>query len=101
MDELDRPIDAEQLRTLARQHIKASQTYYSESLVPKGREADFPNIVFNEQVMRAVMGETKEINMAALSLLKKEQSRSSKPNDDDQATITQTMHLIAGIQNRL
>ena len=68
--------------------------------MPKGREADFPNIVFNEQVMRAVMGETKEINMAALSLLKKEQSRSLSP-DENQATIAQAMHMIAGVQNRL
>ena len=54
--ELEKPVSVEQLRPLARQHIKACETFVSESKVPKGREADFPNLVFNEQVIKAILG---------------------------------------------
>lgn len=39
------------------------------SMVPEGSEAEFPNLVFNEQVNKAVFGDALEINVAALSLL--------------------------------
>ena len=74
--------------------------------MPKGREADFPNLVFNEQVIKAILGGSKELNVAALSLLKPDpapRDGMGSPGTDDleSANLTQAQYLLSGLTNRI
>ena len=64
-------------------------------MIPEGREGEFPNMVFKEQVQKAIFGNALDINVAALSLLEEQKLTQSTANFDT------AKHLLSGIENRL